>query len=169
MKMALTSKNKIKFIDGSLPLAKIDLISVIWIDKSVGVWNDLKDRFSQGDMICIFYLQEEIYSFKQGELYVTDYFNQLKILWDEFINFWPHLACTCVNPCNCGAVQTGQQYMKNDYVIRFLKGRIEQYANVKSQILMMEPLPSINKVFSLVLQQERNANKCSIRSKGFCY
>lgn len=45
--------------------------------------------------------------------------------------------------------------MKNDCIIRFLKRLNEQFASVKSQIMMMEPLPSINKVFSSVLQQER--------------
>jgi len=30
--------------------------------------------------------------------------------------------------------------------------------NVRTQILLMEPLPSINKVFSLVMQQERKGN-----------
>lgn len=78
-------------------------------------------------MIRISDLQEEIYHFKQGELSVTDYFTQLKILWDELINFRPYPARTCDNPCNCGAIQIAQQYMNNDYVIRFLKDLTEQY------------------------------------------
>lgn len=68
------------------------------------VWNDLKDIFSQGDIKCISNLQEEIYSFKQGELFVTNYFTQLKILWDKLINFRPYPSCTCDTPCDCGAV-----------------------------------------------------------------
>lgn len=88
--MALASKNKIKFIDGTLPLpAKTDTMystwdhcntmvvswidkslssliaqSVLWIDKAVDIWNDLKDRFSQGDVIHISELQKEIYAYK---------------------------------------------------------------------------------------------------------
>ncbi|RDX64547.1 hypothetical protein CR513_56889, partial [Mucuna pruriens] len=41
------------------------------------------------------------------------------------------------------------------YVIRFLKELGDQFNIVKTQILMTKPLSSINKVFSLVLQQER--------------
>jgi len=37
----------------------------------------------------------------------------------------------------------------------FLKGLGDIYINVKTQILLMDPLPSINRVFSLVQQQER--------------
>jgi hypothetical protein len=40
------------------------------------------------------------------------------------------------------------------YIIRFLTGLNEQFYVVKSQILLMDPLPPMNKVFSLVLQHE---------------
>ena len=34
-------------------------------------------------------------------------------------------------------------------------GLNESYANVRSQILITEPLPSINKVYTLILQEEK--------------
>ena len=37
-------------------------------------------------------------------------------------------------------------------------GLNESYAHIRGQILMMEPLPAINKVFSLVIQEERHIN-----------
>jgi len=37
----------------------------------------------------------------------------------------------------------------------FLKGLRDTYNSIKTQILLMEPLPGINKVFSLALHQER--------------
>jgi len=40
----------------------------------------------------------------------------------------------------------------------FLQGLGDVYANMKTQILLMEPLPSINRVFSLVQQQKRQLN-----------
>jgi hypothetical protein len=41
------------------------------------------------------------------------------------------------------------------HTIRFLTGLNENFAVVKSQVLLMDPLPSLTKVFSLVLQHER--------------
>jgi len=41
----------------------------------------------------------------------------------------------------------------------FLKGLGEIYNIVKTQIMLMKPLLSINRVFSLVLKQERQLNK----------
>lgn len=42
----------------------------------------------------------------------------------------------------------------NEYVICFLKGLNDSYNTVKTQILLMDPLPSLTKTFGLVTQQE---------------
>nr|KYP57708.1 hypothetical protein KK1_003978 [Cajanus cajan] len=39
--------------------------------------------------------------------------------------------------------------------MQFLHGLNDQYNNVKSHVLLMEPLPPISKIFSYVVQQER--------------
>lgn len=44
--------------------------------------------------------------------------------------------------------------MDFDHVIRFLRGLDEGYAGVRSQILLMDPFPQINQVFSMVIQHE---------------
>jgi len=64
------------------------------MDNALDIWNDLKERFSQGDMIHIYDIQEMISSFKQGELTVTNYFTQLKILWGELYLFRPLPTCS---------------------------------------------------------------------------
>jgi hypothetical protein len=46
-------------------------------------------------------------------------------------------------------------YQHYEYVMKFLVGLNDSYASVRGQILLMEPLPSINKVFALVSQEER--------------
>ena len=40
-------------------------------------------------------------------------------------------------------------------MIRFLKGLNSEFATIRSQILIMDPVPTINKVFALSLQHER--------------
>ena len=104
--MSLISKNKIGFIDGTIQaptrtspsfstwqranMLVVSYIlkavspsiaqSIICMDNAFNIWSDLKERFSQGDMIRITDLQEMISSLKQVELSVTNYFTQLKIL-----------------------------------------------------------------------------------------
>ncbi|RYR13545.1 hypothetical protein Ahy_B04g070479 isoform B [Arachis hypogaea] len=48
-----------------------------------------------------------------------------------------------------------RKYQDNAYVVRFLKGLNEAYSNVRSQVMMMEPVSKINQVLSMILQQKR--------------
>ncbi|MCH92327.1 flavonol sulfotransferase-like protein, partial [Trifolium medium] len=179
MTMALKSKNKIKFINGSLPkpldedpdsLAwdrcntmimswisnSVDpdiSQSILWMDSAFEIWEDLKERFYQGDVFRISDIQEEIYSLRQGDSTISAYYTKLKRLWQELDNFRPIPESSCVN--NCAAILKMKSYKDSDQVIRFLKGLNEQYSAVRAQIMLMDPLPKIAKVYSLLVQQER--------------
>ena len=184
MQIALISKNKEKFVDGTFPRPQVaDPLyaqwircntmvlswiqrsisesiakSVLWIDSAAGVWKNLQIRFSQSDIFRISDIQEDLYRFRQGTLDVSDYFTQLKVFWDELENYRPLPFCKCSIACSCDAVQSARVHREQDYVIRFLKGLNERFAHSKSQIMMMQPLPDIDKAFSLVIQQERELN-----------
>ena len=181
MKMSLLSKNKLKFVDRSIlaPLATDPLFSpwercntmvlswltrslepsiaqsILWIDKAYEVWDELRERFSHGDLFRIADLQDEISFLKQGDLNVTRYFTELKTLWDELEIFRPPPVCRCASPCVCGAISDVQSQRHADRVIKFLRGLNDQFAVVRSQLMLLDPLPPLNKVFSLVIQQER--------------
>src|ERR1044072_1380617 len=86
MRMALSTKNKAQFIDGSIvkpdnfdPIFPIwerfnNLIlswiqhvvtpsiarSVMWMNTAYDVWEDLRERFSQGDLVRVFELQQQV-------------------------------------------------------------------------------------------------------------
>ncbi|KAG8377689.1 hypothetical protein BUALT_Bualt08G0058900 [Buddleja alternifolia] len=40
--------------------------------------------------------------------------------------------------------------------MEFLMGLNDSFSSIRSQILLMEPLPSVNRAYSLLLQEERN-------------
>ncbi|XP_016730546.1 uncharacterized protein [Gossypium hirsutum] len=154
MTMALLSKNKLQFVDGTItvPLRTDPLYSawercntmvlswlhhsispsimnnILWLDFAYVVWRNLRERFSQGDVFRISDLQEEINAFKQDDRSVTDYYTELKILWDELMNFQPIPVCSCPTSCSCGVFATLQKYHDNDYIIRFLKGLHDFFA-----------------------------------------
>jgi len=48
------------------------------------------------------------------------------------------------------------KYKAQDQIIKFLRGLNDNYLTVRTQILLMDPLPSLNRVCSLVTQQERH-------------
>ncbi|XP_057730291.1 uncharacterized protein LOC130945599 [Arachis stenosperma] len=166
MERALKSKNKIKFIDGSIKkpestnsifetwercntyvVAWINLSlspdisqNVLWTNIAYKLWNDLNHRYYQGDRFRVAKLYEELYALKQGDFTVTAYFAKLKTIWEELDNFRPISMCACEMKCDCGLGIIRMQ-RKEDRVTKFLRRLGEQYSNVKSQI-MLEGLPS---------------------------
>uniref|UniRef100_A0A2N9I5J0 Integrase catalytic domain-containing protein n=1 Tax=Fagus sylvatica TaxID=28930 RepID=A0A2N9I5J0_FAGSY len=176
MIMALTAKNKVGFINGtisapvdqSLPsfnlwtrcntmviswllnsVSKEIASSVIYANTAQEMWEDLKERFAQGNGPRIFEIQKAISSLTQDQCNVSAYFTKLKSLWDELNNYRSFPACSC------GALKILIDNKQHENVMQFLMGLNDSFANVRAQILMMEPLPAINKAFSLVVQEER--------------
>ncbi|GAU18579.1 hypothetical protein TSUD_325710 [Trifolium subterraneum] len=171
MKRALGAKMKLDFIDGTLPVP-VDAFdpsfrawnrcnqlvsswilnsvsesiaqSVVFLENAIDIWNDLRERFSQGDLIRISELQQEIYSLRQD-----------------------HRSCTCRNRCTCEAMRSARNNHTLMHTIRFLTGLNDQFSVVKSQILLIDPLPQMNKVFSMVLQHERQNNLASLDDSKF--
>ena len=178
---ALSAKNKVEFVDGSAPEPlKTDRMygawrrcnnmvvswivhsvatsirqSILWMDKAEEIWRDLKSRYSQGDLLRISDLQQEASTMKQGALSVTEYFTRLRVIWDEIENFRPNPTCFCNIRCSCSALAIIAQRKLEDRAMQFLHGLNEQYGNIRSHVLLMDPLPAISKIFSYVVQQER--------------
>jgi len=85
----------------------------------------------------------------------------MKTLWEE-LNSHHHMPhCTCPHPCRCAAMREARNFRLEDQVIQFLTGLNDQFNVVKTQVLMLDPLPSINKVYSLVIQEESNNHSLS--------
>ncbi|MCI38983.1 hypothetical protein A2U01_0060212 [Trifolium medium] len=78
------------------------------MENTIDVWNDLKERFSQGDLVRIAELQQEIYSLFQDSRSVTEFFSALKILWEELELYLPIPTCTCRVKCNCEAMRSAR-------------------------------------------------------------
>ena len=74
---------------------------------------------------------------------------QLKTLWDELKDFQP------VPVCHSGTMKPWLDYQQQEYVMQFFMGLNESYAQICTQILIMDPLPPITKVFALMVQEER--------------
>jgi hypothetical protein len=80
---------------------------------------------------------------------MSSYFTILKGLWDVLIHYKP------LPPCTCGTMKVHNEYQQQEHVMHFLMGLNESYAHTRGQILMLNPLPPINTIFSLVIQEER--------------
>ncbi|CAH9135372.1 unnamed protein product [Cuscuta epithymum] len=120
------------------------------------MWTDLRERFGQGDAYRVSDLYEEIYTLKQGMESVIDFHMRLKTLWDELAVLRPIPYCNCDPKCACARKFAEiRTYFENDFVARFLKGLNEEYGNIRSQIMSLDPIPSMNITFGKVARYER--------------
>ena len=89
----------------------------------------------------------------QGELSITDFFTQLKVFWDQLQNLSPFPTCTC-GKCICNINKRLIDLQIKESVMTFLMGLNDSFSQVRSQVLLMEPIPSLSKVYSLLIQEE---------------
>ena len=175
MSIALSAKNKTGFIDGSIQKPSStnknfsswkrcnDMVlswilnsvesdpanSVIYAETAAKVWRDLKERFSQNNAPRLFQIERDIASLQQGSLSVAAYFTKLKGLWDELSSY------NDLPVCSCGAIKKVEEREQRGKVMQFLMGLNESYSAIRGQILLMQPLPVVGRVYSMVLNEEK--------------
>ncbi|GJT76632.1 cysteine-rich receptor-like protein kinase 8 [Tanacetum coccineum] len=64
----------------------------------------------------------------------------------------PHL---CICPCNCENGKENTEKDQRKRLIQFLMGLDESYANIRGQILLMQPLPTVVKAYGMVRHEEK--------------
>ncbi|KAL2235899.1 UNVERIFIED_CONTAM: Retrovirus-related Pol polyprotein from transposon RE2 [Sesamum indicum] len=98
-------------------------------------------------------LQREIASLMQGNKSVVEYFSRLRMIWDELDVLMPVPQCTC--GCTCGAFKTAADQATFTRLIQFLMGLSETFDHLRDQLLVMDPIPTVNKAYSMVLRVEK--------------
>ncbi|GJS99007.1 ribonuclease H-like domain-containing protein [Tanacetum coccineum] len=56
----------------------------IFFDNATDVWAELKETYDKLDGFVLFNLMQKINSFKQGDLFISEYYHKLNSLWREF-------------------------------------------------------------------------------------
>ncbi|PKI59598.1 hypothetical protein CRG98_020007 [Punica granatum] len=175
MIIALRARNKLAFIDGSLekpgdeePLRerweRCNSTVLAWLFNTMegslqstvayavdakNLWDDLKERFSEGNQSRVFPIKTEICLLRQEGLSVREYFGKLKLLWDELEFYLEHPGCSC------GASTTIAAQREAERCYQFLMGLTSEFNTIRSTILSIEPLPNLNKAYKMVANEER--------------
>jgi hypothetical protein len=123
--------------------------SVAFIDEASEVWSELKDRFTQQNGPRIYELKKALADLEQEGDPVSIYYGKLKTIWDELSVYDP------IPEYSCGQLKVLVDRHQRDCVIKFLMGLNEAYDNTRAQVMMLGPLPPVNKVVSYIQQQER--------------
>jgi len=184
---ALTAKNKIGFINGSIKVpSKVDQSAeyalwnrcnnmiLSWLTHSVEpdlakgvihaktahqVWEDFKDQFSQKNAPAVYRIQKSLASLSQGTMTASTYFTKIKGLWDELETY------RTLPTCN--QMKAHDEQREEDRLMQFLMGLNDTYSTVRTNILMMSPLPNVRQAYSLVIQDETQRHMTSETTENF--
>ncbi|RVW84995.1 hypothetical protein CK203_037699 [Vitis vinifera] len=151
MILALNSKNKLGFVNGSIkaPSEEID-------PEGYATWsrcNDMVHSWIVNTLNPEIADSRDIACLRQEQLSVSAYYTKLKGLWDELASY---------NAAAHGAQQDQQKLMQ------FLMGLNESYSAIRGQILLMNPLLLSAKHTPLSLKKKSNASSLDERSSGIC-
>lgn len=143
MSIVPSGKNKVLFVDGTtVQLQKEDDIysawkkcnnmvvlwlvhfvspnirhNILWMDCPQTIWDDLKSRFFQGDLLCISKLQNQVASLEQIDNTMTEFFTKLYIIWHELESFCLEPTYSCEVRCSYRVVSTIAQRKHEDRVL----------------------------------------------------
>eukprot|EP00268_Persea_americana_P016235 TRINITY_DN17686_c0_g3_i1.p1 TRINITY_DN17686_c0_g3~~TRINITY_DN17686_c0_g3_i1.p1 ORF type:complete len:115 (+),score=6.50 TRINITY_DN17686_c0_g3_i1:121-465(+) len=91
-------------------------ITVIYSDTAQSVWEDLEERFSQGNNATrIYQIKRTICTHLQEQSSLAAYFTKLKRYWDELAPY------TSIPDCMCGALKRIFEFQQQQ-VYQFLMG-----------------------------------------------
>ncbi|XP_074293705.1 uncharacterized protein LOC141620839 [Silene latifolia] len=128
--------------------------SVMYIPTTKEIWDYLQRQFSVSNGARKFRLNKELEDLEQGNKSICEYFTELRILWQniELMNDWPPISQ--MTP-EIGAWLEAQQKEQNERkLFQFLNGLHSSYTTLRSNILMMSPLPNVEEAAAIFQQEE---------------
>ncbi|GJV13486.1 cysteine-rich receptor-like protein kinase 8, partial [Tanacetum coccineum] len=151
MMIALNAKNKLKIVTGEIIEPIVDSEErALWerINDMIISWilNTISDQISNN----LNFVNSASALWNE---FIEVYYHKLKGLWDEHDALEALYLCNCV--CNCENGKNNSDREQRKRLIQFLMGLDECYSNIRGQILLLQPLPSVAKAYGMIRQEEK--------------
>ena len=182
MLLMLSIKNKLSFVNGTAIVPDVssdeyvdwercnDLVtawilfnldetiarSVLLMKTARAIWKNLEERFGYTSMTQLFSLEQKVSEIRQGNDSVSEFYTNLKTLWDNIDDVSP------LPICSCGA----QQLQESQRVIQFLMKLNDNYSVIRGNILMLNPLPNVTQVYRMISQEEHHKEFSTSQSQN---
>ena len=175
IRLALEARRKYGFLDGTSTSAvppytdadwtTVNAMLVYWIFNTIDpevkgtltkyreasrLWEHLKTRFSTVNGPRIQQLRSSIARCEQTKtMSVSTYYGKLNSLWEDLFHLVPLISRSCCANCNAGSLHESRR--ETEKLHDFLMGLYsDYYSRLRTQILSMDPLPSLDRAYQLV-------------------
>ncbi|KAJ0790577.1 putative transcription factor interactor and regulator CCHC(Zn) family [Helianthus annuus] len=123
--------------------------SVLYTESAYQLWQDLNDRYGQANGAKLYQLQKNLCQITQRNNDIANYFAKVKTNWDGLSSL------NLIPSCTCGAAHIIAKRDEDQRLIQFLIGLNSSYDVIRGSILMMQPLPSINQAYGILIHKEK--------------
>lgn len=143
--MALNVRNKLGFIDGTIPKppsnhrdsgswSRCNNMVATWLMNSVSkkigqsllfmstaesIWKILLARFKHDDAPRVCEIEQRLSKIQQGSMYISTYYIDLVTLWEEYNNYVEFPVCTC-GKCSAMLLCCGKRCNRGAELLSFL-------------------------------------------------
>ncbi|KAL5766695.1 hypothetical protein ACOSP7_017312 [Xanthoceras sorbifolium] len=114
--------------------------SVLYVETPSEIWMNLQERFSQGDFSHHYQTQRSILT-----------------------------ACSPSIMCTCGGQKDLKEKEERIRLGQFLIGLNEIYSAMRGQIMLMHPLPTVKKAYSLLCEEEKQRGLIDIKGSDLVH
>ncbi|XP_074305023.1 uncharacterized protein LOC141639955, partial [Silene latifolia] len=125
----------------------------MYYDTAKEVWEEIVEMYEQFNGAQLYHVHSQINDIAQGSDSVSTYYTKLRKSWEELRSIWSMPICKC--GCTCGAYDEIIKHDQIQRLIKFLMGLNDSYKTQRGNILMMDPLLTINVAYSLIIQEEK--------------
>ncbi|XP_074326527.1 uncharacterized protein LOC141664474 [Apium graveolens] len=129
--------------------------SVLFINNAHDIWKQLEKRFSLTNGSRKYKLNKDLFSLKQNNMKISDYFTTMSSLWEEIdsMNIVPTVSV--LTPEIAALLKAIADMKEEAKLFQFLNGLDDAYRAQRSRLLMMSSLPSVE-VACVAIQQEES-------------
>ncbi|XP_074283927.1 uncharacterized protein LOC141608476 [Silene latifolia] len=123
--------------------------SVMYSKTAKEIWDYLQTQFSVSNGARKFRLNKDLEELSQGDMSINEYFTKLRILWQnlEIMTDWPPVTQVTFE---INTWLEAQNKEKNERMLfQFLNGLDPSYSTMRSHVLMMTPLPSVEEAAAI--------------------
>ena len=128
--------------------------SVKYAATSQEIWEDLKERFGKESAPKAYELKQSLSATRQDGLSVSAYYTKLRGIWDEIHSVLPMPICECKR-CTCDIGKKLSARQDKERLYEFLLGLDAEFSTIRTQILAMQPIPTLGASYHLVAEDEQ--------------
>ncbi|XP_043687765.1 uncharacterized protein LOC122638984 [Telopea speciosissima] len=115
------------------------------LDSAVKIWKAAKGTYSQvGNDAQVFDIQRKIHATTQGELTLSEYYCELRSLWQE-LDYYDNFQLDC--PSDITKFQLREDKFR---VYTFLTGLNVEYDQLRSQVLSRSPFSTLEQAYFMI-------------------